>query len=270
MTGSFETKIWTCEKEIKTDRLDRVAAEEPLEIQLQGVGIAVVMRTPGDDLDLVRGFLVTEGVVESESHIRRVSHCDLASHPASEENVVQVTLQPHVTPDMKSLKRHLFASSSCGICGKATIENVLRRQPPIHDAVRIEPKILYGLGATLRENQALFTDTGGLHAAGLFDPDGTLLRVYEDVGRHNAIDKVIGWSLRSGRFPLNGTILMLSGRISFEVIQKAAAAQIPIVCGVSAPTSLAVQTAEATGITLVGFLRGETCNIYSGPERVSP
>ena len=270
MTGSLEVKICTYEKKRSTGRLDHVAAEEPLEIQLQGVGTAVVMRTPGDDLDLVRGFLVTEGVVESESHIRRVSHCDMASDPASEENVVQVTLQPDVTPDMKSLKRHLFASSSCGICGKATIENVMRRQPPIQDDVRIDTQTLYGLGAALRENQALFTDTGGLHAAGLFERSGNLLRVFEDVGRHNAIDKIIGWSLRSGRFPLTGTILMMSGRISFEVIQKATAARIPVVCGVSAPTSLAVQTAEAAGITLIAFLRGESCNIYSWPDRVSP
>jgi FdhD protein len=269
MTGSWDTHIWACRQEERSERRDCVALEEPLEIQLQGIGIAVLMRTPGDDLDLVRGFLVTEGVVSSEAEIKRIAHCDTVLDPQAEDNLVQVTLRDGMMPDMKKLQRNLFASSSCGICGKATIENVLKRSKSISDPAVLNKEVLYGLGGALRKKQEVFSETGGLHAAGLFEKNGDLLVVCEDVGRHNALDKVVGWSLREGRFPLSGCALMMSGRISFEVVQKAAAARIPIVCGVSAPTSLAVQTASAVGITLVGFLRGETCNIYSGPERIA-
>lgn len=251
-----------------SERSDAVAAEEPLEIQINGIGIAVLMRTPGADHNLVRGFLVTEGIIESHTHVRSISHCDRVSHPEAEDNMIQVTLRDDITLDLQSLKRNLFANSSCGICGKATIENILCRQEPLTDNFRLKPSTIYGLTETLRNAQNVFTATGGLHAAGLFAEDGTAYAVFEDVGRHNAVDKVIGWMIQEERFPIRQSMLCVSGRISFEVVQKAAAAQIPVICGVSAPTSLAVNTARALQITLIGFLRGPGFNCYSGADRI--
>ena len=269
MSDAVAVKIKKYQKEAVQELLDDVAAEEPLEIQIQGVGIAVLMRTPGEDLNLVRGFLVTEGIIDSHTHIRKISHCDTVTDPEAEDNIVQVTLEDHVELDLQSLKRNLFANSSCGICGKATIQNILCRQEPLEDRSRFPLETIYGITDSLRERQNVFTRTGGLHAAGLFDPQGGAHAIFEDVGRHNAVDKVIGWMIQEERFPMRETILLVSGRISFEVVQKAAAAQIPVVCGVSAPTSLAVQTAQALNMTLIGFLRGESFNLYSAAERIS-
>ncbi len=249
---------------------DRVAHEEPLEIQLAGAALAVVMRTPGHDLELVTGFLVTERVVDSLAEIESVRHCTETATPEAEDNVVRVTLQPGVRPDLEKLRRNLFASSSCGVCGKATLENALATAAPLDDPTRLAASLLLTLPERLRAAQRVFDETGGLHAAGLFDATGRLLVAREDVGRHNAVDKVIGWAARAGRLPLAGHVLVVSGRASFEIVQKALAARVPIVAAVSAPSSLAVSLAEAGDIALVGFLRGRGFNVYGARERILP
>ena len=247
---------------------DRVAHEEPLEIQLGARALAVVMRTPGHDEELVLGFLVTERVVADARDVAAIRHCNRVPDPEAEENVVRVTLAEGVAVDFERLRRNLFASSSCGVCGKATIENALATAPPLDDASRVAAETLYALPDRLREGQAVFDETGGLHAAGLFDAEGELRVVREDVGRHNAVDKVIGWATRRDLLPLAGHVLMVSGRTSFEIVQKALAARIPVVAAVSAPSSLAVRLADASGLTLVGFLRGRALNLYGNRERV--
>ena len=249
-------------------REDVVALEEPLEIQLAGASLAVVMRTPGHDEELVLGFLVTERVIAARDEVASVRHCRVAPDPAAEDNVIQVVLAPGVSVDFDALRRNFYASSSCGICGKATIDNALATAAPLEDGCRFTPSFFYDLPARLEEAQAGFARTGGLHAAGLFDPAGERVVAREDVGRHNAVDKVVGWALRAGRLPLPGHVLMVSGRISYEIVQKAWAARIPVVAAVSAPTSLAVEFAARAGMTLVGFLRGRGLNVYSRVERV--
>ena len=249
---------------------DRVAHEEPLEIQLGAAALAVVMRTPGDDVELVTGFLLTERVVESLADVESVRHCSEAADPEAEDNVVRVVLRPGVRTDLEKLRRNLFASSSCGVCGKATLENALATAAPLDDPARIEASLLLALPERLRAAQRGFDETGGLHAAGLFDGAGQLLVAREDVGRHNAVDKVIGWAARAGRMPLAGHLLVVSGRASFEIVQKALAARIPIVAAVSAPSSLAVALAESAGIALIGFLRGRGFNVYGARARVLP
>jgi FdhD protein len=249
---------------------DRVAHEEPLEIQLAGASLAVVMRTPGHDLELVTGFLVTERVVASLDEVESVRHCTEKATPEAEDNVVRVTLRAGVRPDLEKLRRNLFASSSCGVCGKATLENALATAPPLDDPTRLAASLLVALPERLRASQRVFDETGGLHAAGLFDATGQLLVAREDVGRHNAVDKVIGWAAHAGRLPLAGHVLVVSGRASFEIVQKALAARIPIVAAVSAPSSLAVSLAEGAGIALVGFLRGRGFNVYGARERILP
>ena len=249
---------------------DRVAHEEPLEIQLAGASLAVVMRTPGHDLELVTGFLLTERAVASLAEVESVRHCSEATDPAAEDNVVRVTLRPGSKPDLERLRRNLFASSSCGVCGKATLENALASAAPLDDDTRVPASLLPALPERLRAAQHVFAETGGLHAAGLFDAEGRLLVAREDVGRHNAVDKVIGWAARTGRVPLAGHVLVVSGRASFEIVQKALAARVPIVAAVSAPSSLAVSLAEAGGIALVGFLRGRGFNVYGACERILP
>ena len=249
---------------------DRVAHEEPLEIQLGAAALAVVMRTPGDDVELVTGFLLTERVVESLADVESVRHCSEAADPEAEDNVVRVVLRPGVRTDLEKLRRNLFASSSCGVCGKATLENALATAAPLDDPARIEASLLLALPERLRAAQRGFDETGGLHAAGLFDGAGQLLVAREDVGRHNAVDKVVGWAARAGRMPLAGHLLVVSGRASFEIVQKALAARIPIVAAVSAPSSLAVALAESAGIALIGFLRGRGFNVYGARARVLP
>lgn len=248
-------------------RTDRVAHEEPLEIQINGTSIAVLMRTPGHDEELVRGFLLTERVVSSLEQIESLQHCTLAPDPEAEDNVMQVRLRPEVALDVERLRRHLFSSSSCGVCGKATIENALMLAPPLDDAAQLEATTLFLLPERLRSAQDGFSRTGGLHAAGLFSLDGELLALHEDVGRHNAVDKVIGALMLRG-LDARACCLVVSGRVSFELVQKAVAARIPVLAGVSAPTSLAVRVAAALGLTVVGFLRGQTMNVYSCPGRV--
>jgi FdhD protein len=249
---------------------DWVAREEPLEIQVNGAPLAVVMRTPGHDEELGLGFLVTERVVPGPADVVSIRHCSLAPSAEAEGNVIQAVLRPGLAIDLEALRRNLYASSSCGICGKATLENALAAAPPLLDDARFEASFFAGLDSRLRAAQAGFERTGGLHAAGLFAPDGELLVVREDVGRHNAVDKVVGWAARVGRLPLAGHVILVSGRISYEIVQKALAARVPVVAAVSAPSSLAVRLAEVAGIALVGFLRGSGLNVYGARERILP
>jgi FdhD protein len=247
---------------------DVVAREEPLEIQLGGTPLAVVMRTPGHDEELALGFLVTERVVRGPGDVLSVRHSSVARTPEAAGNVVRAILRPGLVVDLESLRRNLYASSSCGLCGKATLENALASAPPISDPARFPAGLLLALPDRLRAGQDAFARTGGLHAAALVAPGGELLVVREDVGRHNAVDKTIGWAAREGRLPLAGHVLLVSGRISWEIAQKALCARIPLVAAVSAPTSLAVQLAEAAGLTLVGFLRAGGFNVYGRRDRV--
>ena len=253
-------------------RPDTVAAEEPLEIRLDGRPLAVTMRTPGDDFDLVHGFLATEGVISGPDDIAGLRYCDsVDAEGRNTYNVVDVDLAPGVPVPDTALDRNFYTSSSCGVCGKASIDAIRTRTPfdVAADAVRVPLEVLLSLPDRLRAAQQVFDKTGGLHAAGLFTADGELRAVREDVGRHNAVDKVIGDAVRAGRVPLAGHLLMVSGRASFELTQKAAMAGIPVLAAVSAPSSLAVELAREVGITLVGFLRGDGCNVYTGPERLS-
>jgi FdhD protein len=247
---------------------DAVAREEPLEIQLAGASLAVVMRTPGHDEELACGFLVTERVVEKPDQIASVRHATRARSPESAGNVVQVVLAEGVPVDLEALRRNLYASSSCGLCGKATIANALATAAPPRDAARFPPDFLYAPPDRLAHAPHVFAETGGVHGAALFRGDGELLAVREDVGRHNAVDKLVGWALRERLLPLSGHVLLVSGRISYEIVQKALAARVPVVAAVSAPTSLAVELAERAGIALVAFLRGRSFNVYGDASRI--
>ena len=247
---------------------DLVAREEPLEIQLRGATLAVTMRTPGHDGELVRGFLVTERVVRRAADITSIRHCTVVADPAAEENVVNVVLRDDVAVDFDALRRNLFANSSCGVCGKASIENALAVAPPLDDPARFDAAFFRDLADRLGAEQPVFARTGGLHAAALVAPSGALAVVREDIGRHNAVDKVIGWALERDRVPLGGHALVVSGRISFEIVQKALAARIPVIAAVSAPSSLAVDLAERAGLMLIGFLRGGRFNVYGQRARL--
>ncbi len=246
---------------------DILAAEEPLEIRIQGQSIAITMRTPGHDEELALGFLVSEGLITSRQQVTHIAHCQ-SGEAAMTGNVLNVFTADDVAPDFEKLTRHVFASSSCGLCGKASIEEVHQHFPPITKVPPVHRQILLQLPKSLREHQSAFEQTGGLHAAALFDLQGNLIVCREDVGRHNAVDKVIGHALDGELWPLENCILQVSGRASFEILQKALAARIPIVAAVSAPSSLAVDFANESGQLLVGFLRGETMNLYSHAEAV--
>ncbi len=243
---------------------DALAVEEPLELRVRGRAVAVVMRTPGHDAELATGFLLTEGVVRSADDILDVLQCRTPGTLAAEGNVVEVVVPKSLPVDFGGLTRHIFSATSCGLCGKATIESVRQNFPPVRRAPRVTAAVLRALPARLAAEQPAFQTTGGLHAAGLFDLDGCLLVAREDVGRHNAVDKVLGHALRAGWLPLKRHILMVSGRVSFEVMQKALAARVPVVAGVSAPTSLAAEFARANRQVLVGFLRRDRLNVYAG------
>ena len=245
------------------ERPDQLAAEEPLEIRVEGHSVAVVMRTPGHDRELAAGFLLTENLVRSAAHIFDITQCG-----AEEGQVVNVTLKDPAAFDPAKLTRNVFSSSSCGVCSKATIEAVRHSFAPIACACSVDAETLVRMPAALREKQETFNQTGGLHACALFDLDGNLQHVREDVGRHNALDKLIGRALLANELPLRDRVLLLSGRVSFEMMQKALAAGVPIIAAISAPTTLAVQFARESNQTLIGFLRGETMNIYAGTERL--
>jgi FdhD protein len=252
-------------------RTDALAAEEPLELRVGGRAIAVTMRTPGHDVELAHGFLLTEGVIGKAEDVSTARYCDSVDDSGRNTyNVLDLALAEGTAPPDTSVERNFYTTSSCGVCGKAALDAVKlkSRFPPGADASRISPATLATFPDLLRDRQRVFASTGGLHAAGLFTTDGAPLAVREDVGRHNAVDKVTGWALLERRVPLAGTVLMVSGRASFELVQKAAMAGIPVLAAVSAPSSLAVELAEETGITLIGFLRGESMNVYTGAERI--
>lgn len=245
---------------------DSVATEEPLEIRVRGRSIAITMRTPGHDEELAAGFLVTENIIHHRHDVSEIAHCR-EGEAAQLGNTMNVFLTPEVDVDFSQLTRHFFASSSCGLCGKASIESVHQQFPPVENQLEVSAKMLASLPDKLRVAQPTFDQTGGLHAAGLFSMDGFLTVSREDVGRHNAVDKVVGNAFLD-QVDLSQSILLVSGRASFEIMQKALAARVPIVTAVSAPSSLAVEFAQDSRQTLAGFVRGKTMNVYAGAQRV--
>jgi FdhD protein len=252
-------------------RPDSLAAEEPLEIRVGGKALAVTMRTPGHDVELAHGFLLSEGVLGSPRDVFAARYCDgVDDEGRNTYNVLDLTLAEGVAPPETGVERNFYTTSSCGVCGKAALDAVKlkTRFAPGGSKFAVTPEVLSALPDALRERQRVFASTGALHAAGLFRADGTLLVVREDVGRHNAVDKVLGWALLDNRVPLGDIGLLVSGRASFELVQKAAMAGIPFLAAVSAPSSLAVELAEENGMTLVGFLRGASMNLYTGDQRV--
>jgi FdhD protein len=254
-----------------SERADRLATEEPMEIRAAGPGqtpvsVAVTMRTPGGDFELAAGFLFTEGLVDGRRDLRRVSYCEDLDPKDQHYNVVTVDLERPFDPG--ALHRNFFATSSCGICGKATIEHVEVACRRVAPGPSVSPETVAAMPRALRAAQRVFDQTGGLHAAGLFAPSGKLLSLREDVGRHNAVDKLIGEALLAGDLPLSDRILFVSGRSSFEIVQKAGVAGIPVVASVSAPSSLAVEAGERLGMTIVGFVRDGRCNVYAHPGRL--
>lgn len=252
-------------------RPDTLTVEEPLEIRVGGVPLSVTMRTPGNDFDLALGFLLTEGLITEASDVHTLMHCqDEGEDGLPTYNVVDVALSTGVTPPATSAARQSYIASACGVCGKASIEAITTkgRYTVGQDRAQVDPQVLALMPETLRAHQVVFDRTGGLHAAGLFTAQGELLVAREDVGRHNAVDKVIGWAAREGRLPLRGHVLCVSGRASFELTQKALMAGIPILAAVSAPSSLAVELAIEAEMTLVGFVRDPKMTVYSGPDRL--
>lgn len=254
-------------------REDALAAEEPLEVRVHGTSFSVTMRTPGHDFELVAGFLVSEGAIHRQEQLATMRYCaGTDEHGEQTYNVIDAVLGAGAVLPDTSMERHVYTSSSCGICGTASIDAVTKSA---HFALEgdtgtVALRMLAGLPDALREQQRVFDRTGGVHAAGLFDAEtGELLCLREDVGRHNAVDKVVGWALLEDRLPLRGTVLQVSGRASFELVQKARLAGIPVLAAVSAPSSLAVELAQSSGLTLVGFSRGSSLNVYTHPERIA-
>ena len=253
--------------------VDELATEEPLEIRLVTRGaterVAVTMRTPGNDFELAAGFLLSEGVIRNIDDIDAISYCvDPAIDVKQRYNIVNVVVAAHVIPDFARLERHFTMTSACGVCGKANIEALATRAQPIVDETSLSSEFIAELPQKMREAQRVFASTGGLHAAALFRDSGMLLALREDVGRHNAVDKAIGWAILNDSVPLHGCVLLVSGRASYELVQKAIVAGVPALCAISAPSSLAVELARAFNLTLVGFVRGERANVYAGRERV--
>jgi FdhD protein len=264
------TRLTAIRAGVRSERPDTLATEEPLEIRASGpdgdaAQIAVTMRTPGGDFELAAGFLFTEGLI-LPTDVRRVAYCDDVEDEDQRFNVVTVTLDRPIDPEL--LRRNFYATSSCGVCGKAALDDVEVRCAPVADGPEVTLSVLVSLPDRLRDAQTVFDRTGGLHAAGLFTPEGGLVSLREDVGRHNAVDKVIGERLLAGAMPLAGLVLQVSGRVSFELVQKAATAGIPVISAVGAPSSLAVEAGERFGMTVVGFVRDGGCNVYTRSERV--
>lgn len=253
-------------------RSDQLATEEPLELRVLATGsrqtVAVTMRTPGADFELAAGFLYGEGVLSSRDAIKRISYCTDAEQ---RYNTVNVSLRGEALPELGALERHFYTTSACGVCGKASLAALELQACPLPKAdFTVPSEVIRGLPETLRAAQGLFDATGGLHAAALFTKTGELVALREDVGRHNALDKLIGWAFLAGLLPLHEHVVLLSGRASYELLQKSLMAGIPFVCAVSAPSSLAVSVARTFNLTLLGFLRAERFNIYAGEERVAP
>jgi FdhD protein len=252
-------------------RSDALAVEEPLELRVDGRTLAVTMRTPGNDMELAAGFLLAEGVIHSAGDVTSMRYCAGTGPDGMQTyNLLDLVLAEGVEPPDASVERNFLTNSSCGLCGAAGIEAVRRRSnyDVAKDSLSVTPSVISQLPETLRASQAAFDRTGGLHAAGLFDADGNLLCAREDVGRHNAVDKVLGWALQNGHVPGRGLMLMVSSRASFELAQKAFMAGVPLLAAVSAPSSLAAEFAAEVGMTLLGFVRGETMNVYAGDSRV--
>lgn len=257
----------------RRERPDQVVGEEPLEIRLAGPGpgaepepVAVTMRTPGHDFELAVGFLLGEGLLRGQHDVRAVKYCELPAGDPQQYNVVTVTAAGPV--DVRGRQRSATVSASCGVCGTATLDALQDRCPAIAQGATVEAEVLMSLPGRLRRHQRIFERTGGLHAAGLYGVDGRMLAVREDVGRHNAVDKLVGWASLQRRLPLSEAVLVVSGRVSFEIVQKAAVAGIPVLAAVSAPSSLAVATAQSLGMTLAGFVRDGRANLYAAPWRV--
>ena len=271
-------KVWKIRSDLAMEETDVIAAEEPMEIRVEtgekndrtSTSLSVTMRTPGNDFELAAGFLLTEGIVDRKRDIVRLEYC---TDPgiAQEYNIVSAVLRPDVAFHADVLSRHFYMTSSCGVCGKTSLKavRVAARHPIPPGSPRVNRETISSMPERLRDDQALFSETGGLHAAGLFDTHGRLLGLREDVGRHNAVDKVIGEAFLADRVPLSERTLAVSGRASFEIMQKAAVAGIPIVVAVGAPSSLAISLADEFGMTLVGFARGGRFNVYAGRERVA-
>jgi FdhD protein len=271
---SETTRVVTFDRGVPSVREDRVAGEEPLEIRLRAGGasktIAITMRTPGHDFELAAGFLFAEGVIGGLDDIREMTYClDGSVDDDQQYNIVNVDLTRSTLPDLVALERHFTTTSACGICGRATLEALRDRGVPAVDAaLPLAATVITGLPEALRARQRVFASTGGLHAAALFAADGTLRIVREDVGRHNALDKLIGAALLAAPAPFSESIVLVSGRASYELVQKTIAAGVPVLCAVSAPSSLAVAMAREFGVTLIGFLRGERFNVYAHDERI--
>jgi FdhD protein len=269
-----EFRITAVQDGATRERFDEVATEEPLEIRLLLGGesrtVAVTMRTPGADFELVAGFLHNEGVIAQRSELRTLSYCvDRDIDEEQRYNIVNVELARSAWPQIDRLERHFLTTSACGVCGKASIESLrMRNIPELGAGPALSAELITSLPDKLRAAQGVFESTGGLHAAALFDSSGTLLTLREDVGRHNALDKLVGWAFMNGKLPLRECVVMVSGRTSFEIVQKSLVAGVPVVCAVSAPSSLAVALAREFGLTLIGFLRGERFNVYAGGERL--
>ncbi len=277
--SSLAIKIDKVNGDITTALEDRVAVEEPLEIRLgystpQGrtaSSVSITMRTPGNDADLATGFLYSESIIRSAADISKVEHCGPPAPDTGNHNIIRVDLEQQVRVDLERLHRHFYTTSSCGVCGKSSLQalRITGVKRMASDGAQFSRQILVAMPQILRKRQAVFHQTGGLHAAAAFDSQGKILVVHEDVGRHNAVDKVVGALLSAGRLPAKNLGLMVSGRASFELVQKALVAGIPLLAAVSAPSSLAVQLAEEFNVTLVGFLRGDGFNIYSAGKRIS-
>jgi FdhD protein len=269
----LSARVTHWQEEVRQEREEALTVEEPFEVRIDHRSLAVIMRTPGHDHELARGFLLSEGVIAREADIQSIEdECDADGLPLA--NVVNVTLraarrQEALQAPPAAFERHFAVSASCGLCGKNSIADLLSATTCLTaDDLRIASDLLYALPERLRAAQSVFSHTGGLHAAALFDARGEMLVLREDVGRHNAVDKIIGYGMRCATFPFDRHILMLSGRVSFEIIQKALHARIPCISAISAPSSMAVELAESSGITLVGFLRGRSMNVYTHPRRI--
>jgi FdhD protein len=256
--------LWTIRQGRMRESSDWIVVEEPLEIRIDGESLAVIMRTPGNDVELAAGFCLTEGVIRSADQIGVIRQCGTED---GQMNVIEVSLTPGVVFDHQRLRRNLMASAACGLCGRASLEALATQASPVTSDLSVRRATLESLPERLRAAQESFGRTGALHASGLFDMDGRLRVCREDVGRHNAVDKVVGRTILDG-LRTDDTILLVSGRTSFEILQKAAVAGIPIVCAISGPTTLAIETARAFRITLVNFLRGSDMNVASCPERI--
>ncbi len=272
---TVETEVVALDGEHRARRYDQIVGEEPLELRLSTNGrsqtLAVTMRTPGNDFELAAGFVHNEGIVRDRNEIAEVTYClDPALDPDQRYNVVSIELRSSVrVRDLQRFERHFAMSSACGVCGRAQLESLRELgAAPIDDDLRLAHGVLYSLPERMRAAQRVFSTTGGLHAAALFTANGEAVIVREDVGRHNAVDKLVGWALLDARLPLRGCVLMVSGRASYEILQKAVMAGVPIVASVSAPSSLAVDVAREFNVTLAGFVRGDRANVYTVPARI--